>query len=70
MCLEPNDSRQIDHALLRGAALEPRHRRHRLSGQWRSHWECHVEPDWLLIWLESDGELILVRTGTHSDLFE
>ena len=56
--------------LQRGAPLDPRHRRHRLSGNWAPHWECHVEADWLLIWHEDKEGLILVRTGTHADLFE
>ena len=55
--------------LLSGQRLESRYRQHRLSGTWSFYWECHIEPDWLLIW-GSDGESVtLVRTGTHSDLF-
>ena len=49
--------------------LEPRNRRHRLSGNWSQSWECHVEPDWLLIWDQEDEAVTLVRTGTHTDLF-
>ena len=55
--------------LLAGEPLDPNHRRHRLSGEWSRYWECHIEPDWLLIWNEDDDTLLLVRTGTHSDLF-
>ena len=55
--------------LLKGKALEPHHRAHRLTGQWSRSWECHVEPDWLLIWHVDGNALILTRTGTHSDLF-
>ena len=55
--------------LLKREPLEPRHRPHRLSGDWSPCWDCHVEPDWLLIWQETDVELVLIRTGTHSDLF-
>ena len=33
-------------------------------------WECHVDPDWLLIWTREVDALVLVRTGTHSDLFD
>lgn len=49
--------------------LEPHYRQHRLSGRWSSYWECHIEPDWLLIWGRDGDVLTLVRTGTHSDLF-
>ena len=49
--------------------LPTRHKTHRLSGKWKRAWECHIRPDWLLIWHEIDDRIILVRTGTHSDLF-
>ena len=55
--------------LLSGQVLPPRFRPHRLSGQWSECWECHVEPDWLLIWGFRDDALVLVRTGSHADLF-
>ena len=53
-----------------GDPLDPRNRPHRLSGDWSPHWECHIEPDWLLIRLATDDALVLTRTGTHSDLFD
>ena len=59
----------IVRRLQSGEPLERRHRRHRLSGGWSGSWECHIEPDWLLIWHGDDDALVLVRTGTHSDLF-
>ena len=59
----------IVERLLRGDPLDRRHRLHTLSGEWATFRECHVEPDWLLIWRETEGELVLVRTGRHSDLF-
>ena len=55
--------------LLSDQPLEARHRAHSLSGEWQSFRECHIEPDWLLIWREIEDQVILVRTGTHSDLF-
>ncbi len=42
---------------------------HRLSGTWSGVWECHIEPDWLLIYTVTDEEVLLIRTGTHADLF-
>jgi len=45
-------------------------RPHRLTGDWKGYWECHVGPDWLLIYKDSNGEVRLARTGTHADLFE
>ncbi len=50
--------------------LGPRCRPHKLAGEWRDFWECHVEADWLLIWRIADDALILVRTGSHADLFD
>jgi len=49
--------------------LDQRHHNHPLSGDWSPSWECHIEPDWLLIYQQTKTELILIRTGTHSDLF-
>lgn len=43
---------------------------HLLHGEWKGHWECHVAPNWLLIYKVTDKEVILARTGTHADLFE
>ena len=53
-----------------GSHLHPRCRVHPLRGEWEGQWDCHLEPDWLLIYKLQPGELILVRTGSHSDLFE
>ena len=43
---------------------------HRLKGNWIHHFECHLEPDWLLIWRDKDEVITLVRTGSHSELFQ
>ncbi len=56
--------------LVRGDALPARCRRHKLSGAWDRFWECHIEPDWLLIWDETEDHLTLTRTGSHTDLFD
>jgi mRNA interferase YafQ len=57
--------------LLRDEVLPESFQDHLLSGEYRGHRECHVEPDWLLIYLKSEDGLILtaVRTGSHADLF-
>ncbi len=52
-----------------GKALETKYRDHYLVGQYKGSRECHIEPDWLLIYEITDEELVLIRTGTHSDLF-
>lgn len=50
--------------------LEPKHRDHSLTGNYDFSRECHIEPDWLLIYTISNETLRLERTGTHSDLFK
>ncbi|MEX2302759.1 MAG: type II toxin-antitoxin system YafQ family toxin [Bryobacterales bacterium] len=42
---------------------------HRLRGRWANHWDCHIEPDWLLLYKLTEQDLILVRTGSHAELF-
>ena len=51
--------------------LPAEYRPHKLTGKYKGCWECHMQPDWLLIWEQEDQQLrlILVDTGTHSDLF-
>jgi len=55
--------------LISGQALPPRYRDHSLTGPWKGRRDCHVEPDWILIYQVSPDELRLERTGTYSDLF-
>ena len=57
-------------ALAQEKKLAPKHRPHRLQGDMKGLWECHIEPDWLLIWDETDEAIILIRNGTHADLFD
>jgi mRNA interferase YafQ len=42
---------------------------HPLSGEWEHHHDCHLEPDWLLLYKIDGDDLYLVRTGSHADLF-
>lgn len=55
--------------LARAETLPARFCPHKLSGTRSDFWECHIEPDWLLVYDVSDEELVLVRSGTHADLF-
>ena len=45
---------------------------HKLKGNYKNNWECHIKPDLLIIWIqkESPSEITLVRLGSHSDLFK
>ena len=57
--------------LAEGRFLPESSRDHSLTGKWKGYRECHIEPDWLLIYKAVENELILLlmRTGTHADLF-
>ena len=57
--------------LANGETLPERFKDHHLTGQYSGFRECHIEPDWLLVYRIEESELILFlfRTGTHSDLF-
>lgn len=58
-------------ALAMGEALPEKNKDHALAGNWIGHRECHILPDWLLVYRIEDDVLVLTlaRTGTHSDLF-
>lgn len=51
------------------ATLPEKNKDHQLTGNYSGYRECHIEPDWLLIYKQEDNELKLYRMGTHSDLF-
>jgi mRNA interferase YafQ len=62
--------RETITALVNRQPLEARHQDHPLSGKWKGSRDCHVEPDWVLIYRYSQNDLILEATGSHSDLFK
>ncbi len=61
--------KKVLQALVRGEKLAPKYRDHVLVGQYKGTRECHIEPDWLLIYELAESEIVLIRTGSHSDLF-
>ena len=62
---------EVMDLLINEQPLLPRHENHPLLGKYKGKWECHIEPDWLLIYRieKSTNEIIFNRTGSHSDLF-
>lgn len=62
---------EVVNTLALGQSLDKKYRDHGLAGNYRGFRECHIEPNWLLIYRISQDtlELFLFRTGTHSDLF-
>ncbi len=61
----------ISDLLAADEPLAPKHRDHALVGKYAGYRECHIEPDWLLVYKKfpEKGELLLAATGTHADLF-
>ena len=64
-----NKLKNIIHRLVNAEKLPPENKDHQLKGTLKDCRECHIEPDWLLIYRIEGSELCLVRTGSHSDLF-
>ena len=70
--------RGVDMALLKdivvtlqkGGELDARHRNHQLEGRWDRSFDCHIQPDWVLIYRITDDAVILQAMGSHSDLFK
>ncbi|MBR1746765.1 MAG: type II toxin-antitoxin system YafQ family toxin [Clostridia bacterium] len=69
--LDLSELKTVIETLAEGKALAPKYRDHELGGDYKKCRECHIQPDWLLIYRYQDTDLILylLRTGTHSDLF-
>lgn len=56
--------------LLTDQTLPKSYRNHKLTGDWSKHRDCHIAPDWVLIYRKEENALILERTGSHSELFK
>lgn len=68
------DVEKLRHALnilTETGTMPSKYRPHKLSGAYSGAWECHIEPDWLLVWEQNDTQLVLllIDTGSHSDIF-
>lgn len=60
---------QVISRLARGETLEESFKNHRLSGKYSEYEECHIQPNWLFVYVYRKDKLFLYRTGSHSDLF-
>ena len=62
---------EVIKTLANGKKLSQKYKDNALTGNWNGYRECHIQPDWLLIYKYVDNELMLLltRTGSHSDLF-
>jgi mRNA interferase YafQ len=61
--------KSIVRSLIHGEKLDQIYQDHKLTGNYYSYRECHIESDWLLIYKHDNEALFLIRTGTHNDLF-
>ena len=61
--------RELILLLVEENPLPARYKDHALGGRWTHHRDCHIEPDWLLLYKVDGNDLYLIRTGTHADLF-
>lgn len=61
---------ELASLLLGGKRMPESNRDHKLKGKYRGFKECHIEPDWLLIYKITETSVILYRTGSHADLFD
>ena len=62
--------RTVIEKLADGQLLEPEYHDHQLYGNWKGHRDCHIGPDWILIYRIKVDDLFLERTGSHSELFK
>lgn len=60
----------VVNKLANNETLHPKYRDHSLIGEWKPCRDCHIEPDWLLVYYSDSNILRLERTGSHSDLFK
>lgn len=70
--LDLDELDKVVDTLREGKTLEERYRDHALTGKYAGFRECHIKPDWLLVYLVEDNilTLTLVDTGSHSDIFK
>lgn len=60
----------VARQLIEGQPLEAKYNDHPLKGNYVDTRECHIEPDWLLVYMIKDTSITFVRTGSHADLFK
>ena len=75
LCIKRGYNREllddVVNMLGNGQKLPAQYKAHKLKGEYEDCWECHIKSDWLLVWKQNEKELILllIDTGSHSDLF-
>ena len=64
-----NKLKDIIAKIVNEEPLPAKNKEHKLIGNYKDRWECHIESDWLLVYKVTNKEAVFVGTGTHSDLF-
>lgn len=67
--LDMSKIKDLIEDLINEKPLAAKHKNHKLKGDFIGYWECHIEPDWLLVYKKDAKHIYFARTGTHSDLF-
>lgn len=62
--------KEVIITLCKNERLDPKYKDHPLSGKFKKYRDCHIEPDWVLIYEINEMELSLIRLGSHSELFD
>lgn len=62
--------REVIKKLVKGETVEKKYKDHKLKGKFKNRRECHIEPDWLLIYKIEGDTIFFERTGSHSELFK
>jgi len=70
--LDITELKKVIVLLEKKGSVPKEYKPHKLKGNYKGFWECHIQPDWLLIWDQNESVRLIsfVRTGTHSDLFK
>jgi mRNA interferase YafQ len=66
----PDKFKEVANFLVKEFVLPEKYKDHKLQGNYKNCRECHIEPDWLLIYRVTTDSVVFERTGTHSDLFK
>jgi len=66
---DQNKLSQVMELLAQNKQLEKKYCNHKLKGNFSDRWECHIEPDWLLVYRKNRNEICFERLGSHSELF-
>ena len=67
---ELNKLKVLVEKLVSGETIDSKYKDHQLAGNFNGYRDCHIEPDWLLIYKKTVDTLFLERTGSHSELFK